>query len=191
MAPPDAARSAAPVGRLKENYALTKWDETSLDYLLSVGYDSTCRVLPSLKLSCSAPVQIVAPVIMDATDHNYWLVGASWRGTDLQDKRFTEEGFWMLGWESGNQPEKASEIKAGDRIAIKRMKGKGQTGIRIMHIGVVKGVILDTSRIICTVDWCATNLKRDILQSRGCFKSIHGPYSMQADGSWLRSIFYL
>jgi len=38
-------------------------------------------------------------------------------------------------------------MKAGDRdrIAIKRMKGGGQTGIRIFHLGIFKGVILEAN----------------------------------------------
>lgn len=94
----------------------------------------------------------------------------------------------MLGWENGNQPEKASQIQEGDRIAIKRLKGKGQKGIRIMHLGVVKGVILDTNKIICTVDWVATNLDRDIKESRGCFKSVHGPFEHDR---WIQQVFCL
>lgn len=128
---------------------------------------------------------------MNTREPNYWVVGASWGGHDHQDKRFTDEGFWMLGWEEGTQPEKASHMKSGDRIAIKRMKGKGQVGIRIFHIGIIKGVILDNNRIVCTVDWSVTDLDRDIEESKGCFKSIHGPYSMEADGEWLRQIFTL
>ena len=73
-------------------------------------------------------------------------------------------------------------------IAIKRMKGKGQTGIRIMHIGIIKGVILDTDKVVCSVNWVATGLNRDIAESRGCFKSIHGPY-VQDD--WTNQIFSL
>ncbi len=128
---------------------------------------------------------------METETHNYWVTGASWCGTEHQDERFTDQRFWMLGWEEGTQMEKASQIKIGDRIAIKRMKGKGQTGIRIMHIGIVKGVILDTSRVICTVDWCATNLNRNIEESKGCFKAIHGPYTMETDGNWIREVFCL
>ncbi|MEB3733160.1 hypothetical protein ULF88_01245 [Halopseudomonas pachastrellae] len=30
---------------------------------------------------------------------NYWVVGASWGGTEHQDKKFIEQGIWMLGWE--------------------------------------------------------------------------------------------
>lgn len=119
---------------------------------------------------------------------NYWLVGVSWGGIEHQDVRFVEQGFWMLGWEEGNQPERAAEMAIGDRIAIKRMKGKGQTGIRIMHLGVIKGVILDTNKVICTVDWVATNLDRDIPESRGAFQSIHGPYEHD---SWVEQVFCL
>lgn len=119
---------------------------------------------------------------------NYWVVGASWGGVDHQDAKFVKEGYWMLGWEEGNQPERAAEMKAGDRIAIKRMKGKGQTGITIMHIGVIKGVVLDTNKVICTVDWVATNLKRNIAKSRGCFQSIHGPYPHD---KWVQEVFCL
>lgn len=119
---------------------------------------------------------------------NYWVVGASWGGTEHQDERFLQEGIWLLGWEDGAQPERASAIQAGDRIAIKRMKGRGQTGIRIMHLGVVKGVILDVNKVICTVDWVATHLNRDISESRGCFASIHGPFDHDA---WVQEVFCL
>src|SRR5438128_2615311 len=51
----------------------------------------------------------------------YWLVGASWGGTDHQDEAWVTKGIWMLGWEEGSQHEKASQIEAGDRIAIKRL----------------------------------------------------------------------
>lgn len=116
----------------------------------------------------------------------YWVVGASWDGIDPQDERFVKEGFWMLGWEKGIQPKRASGIQPGDRIAIKRMKGQGQRGIRILHLGIVKGVILDTKNIICTVDWVAINLNRN--SSKGFFQSIHGPFE---HNSWIQEIFCL
>ena len=118
----------------------------------------------------------------------YWVVGASWGGTDHQDEKWIEQGIWMLGWKKGYQPERAAEMKPGDRIAIKRMKGKGQTGIRIMHIGIIKGAILETDRVICTVNWVANNLNRNISESRGCFKSIHGPFEHD---DWVQEIFCL
>lgn len=122
---------------------------------------------------------------------NYWVVGASWGGVEHQDQRFVEQGYWMLGWEAEDQPDqyaKASKMQVGDRIAIKRMKGQGQTGIRIFHLGVIKGVILDTNKVICTVDWVATDLNRDIDESRGCFKSIHGPFEKD---EWVERAFCL
>ncbi|MBT3193122.1 MAG: hypothetical protein HN341_11260 [Verrucomicrobia bacterium] len=118
---------------------------------------------------------------------NYWVVGASWGGVDHQDQSFIEKGIWMLGWEEGKQPSRASKMKSGDRIAIKRMKGR-KTGIRIFHLGIIKGVILETSKVICTVDWVATDLGRDIAESRGCFQSIHGPFEHDA---WVQEIFCL
>jgi hypothetical protein len=126
-------------------------------------------------------------------DTKYWVVGASWGGTDHQDESFVNKGIWMLGWEDGDQPEKASQIVPGDRIAIKRMLGKGQTGIRIMHIGIVKGVIHDTNKVICTVNWVASNLDRVIGESKVAFKSVHGPYT-KSDATtkqWIEEIFCL
>ncbi len=122
--------------------------------------------------------------------NSYWIVGASWGGTDYQDQRFVKEGIWMLGWGENDQPaqyRKAEEIKVGDRIAIKRMRGQ-KGGLKIFHIGVIKGVILDANRVICTVDWVATDLNREIEESRGCFKSIHGPYEMD---EWIQQVFCL
>lgn len=122
---------------------------------------------------------------------NYWVVGAAWGGVDHQDSKFVEEGYWMLGWKEEDQPDqyaKAAKMQVGDRIAIKRMKGQGQTGIRIFHIGVIRGVILDANKVICTVDWVATDLKRNIEESRGCFKSIHGPFERD---SWVEQVFCL
>ena len=121
---------------------------------------------------------------------NYWVVGAAWGGTDPQDQRFVEQGIWMLGRddEDDAQRQRASKMKPRDRIAIKRMKGQGQTGIRILHLGIIKGIISDTKTFICTVDWVATDLDRDIAKSRGCFQSIHGPFEHDA---WIQEVFCL
>jgi len=120
--------------------------------------------------------------------HKYWVVGASWGGVVHQDAKFIEQGIWMLGWESGKQPIKAAEMKPGDRIAIKRMKGKGKTGITILHLGIVRGVVLETNKVICTVNWVATDLNRNVADSRGCFKSIHGPFKHD---DWVEEVFCL
>ena len=89
--------------------------------------------------------------------------------------------------QTGRDPKRAAKMRRGDRIAIKRMKGKAQAGIRILHLGIIKGVSLDTNCVICTVDWVATNLNRDI-KSRGCFGSVHGPFKHD---SWIQEIFCL
>lgn len=122
---------------------------------------------------------------------NYWVVGASWGGTEHQDEKFVDQGIWMLGWEESEQPgqfKMASAMKPGDRIAIKRMKGRGKTGIKVMHLGIIKGVIHESNKVICTVDWVAENINRDIAESRGCFASIHGPF---AHDSWVQEVFCL
>ena len=106
-----------------------------------------------------------------------------------QDKKFVDGGYWMLGWEEQDQPSQyklAEQMKPGDRIAIKRMKGKGQTGIKIFHLGIIKGVILEANKVICTVDWVATDLQRDIADSKGCFKSIHGSFKKD---KWVEEVF--
>ena len=118
----------------------------------------------------------------------YWIVGASWYGTDHQDQRFVDLGIWMLGLEDGPQFEKVSEMQIGDRIAIKRNMGQGQDRIRILHIGIVSGFITETNKFICTVDWAATNLEDRTVQSRGCFQSVHGPFEHDA---WIQEIFCL
>jgi len=99
----------------------------------------------------------------------------------------------MLGWEEGHQHAKAAEISVGDRVAIKRLLGRGQTGLRIMHIGIVRGVILDVNKVICTVNWVATDLNRVINESKGCFKSVHGPYfkSDPLSKQWVEEVFSL
>ena len=100
----------------------------------------------------------------------------------------------MLGYEddpldahAGHQRQLASQIQPGDRIAIKRMRGRGQARIRILHLGIVKGVILDTNKVICTVNWVAKNLNRYV-ESRGCFQSVHGPFE---HNFWIQEVFCL
>ncbi len=111
---------------------------------------------------------------------NYWLVGAFWGGQDHQDERFLSQGIWMLGWAKEDQP--AQYKKASG------MKGRGQTGIKVMHLGIIKGVILDADKIVCSVNWVATDLNRNIEESRGAFKSIHGPFERD---DWTNQIFSL
>lgn len=117
----------------------------------------------------------------------YWLVGAKWGDKDKAPS-FVENGYWALGYKSTQKPnlfKKAKQIQIGDKIAIKRQNGKGASDITILHIGIVKGVVHETDRAICIVDWVATDLNRSV-KGRGCYKSIHGPYEKN---EWIAQIF--
>jgi hypothetical protein len=120
---------------------------------------------------------------------NYWVVGAMWGGHDDQSEVFIRRGYWFLGWSDKEQPAQASlrdQIKPGDRIAIKRMLGQGATEIEIRAIGVVIDIDSDDKRIY--VDWLVKDLHRQV-PSRGCFKTIHGPY--QDNDQWIRDAFFV
>ncbi len=122
---------------------------------------------------------------------NYWVVGASWGGVEHQDENFLSKGIWMLGWKKEDQKsqfEKAEKIKSGDRIAIKKMKGKGSSEIKICHLGIVKGVILEANKVICTVDWVVKDIQNRNVGSKNYFASIHGPIT---DEKWLKEVFFL
>lgn len=124
---------------------------------------------------------------------NYWVVGATYYAEGPQYERFINGGFWMLGWEKDDQPSQyllASKIKSGDRIAIKRMNGRGSPDITILAIGTVREVVLDNARIFCTVNWCDGVGERTV-ESKGCYASIHGPFSMSDNSDWLQKIFWL
>ena len=120
---------------------------------------------------------------------NYWVVGASMDGIKL-DREFVEQGVWVLGYDGGPQRKKASQIQSGDRIAIKRMQGKGRRNIRILHLGIVTGIPFRTLRkkqvgpqteiFMCTVNWVATDLNRDIDFS--AYQTVHGPYRQNDPG---------
>ncbi len=125
---------------------------------------------------------------------DYWVFDAPWvfgqYGVEYGDQKFIDQGIWMLGWEPHErsaQYEKASKIKSGDRIAI--MKGIGQTGIKICHLGIIKGVILEANKVICTVDWVANDLNRSFEKIRECSsKLINGPFEHD---EWIEKVFCL
>lgn len=126
----------------------------------------------------------------------YWVVGANIDGEN-RDEEFVEKGVWFLGWEKGDQFDKASEMQSGDRIAIKRMTGQTtEDVIKIFHIGIIKGVIIkETNKVICIVDWVATNLDRNV-PSKGHFKSVGVPFERGTtrwteNEDWLEKVFCL
>jgi len=122
-------------------------------------------------------------------NQKYWLVGANWSGED-QANAFFRRGYWELGWGDNDQPGMASSrdaMKPGDRVAIKSMLGQGSSNILIKALGIIKEVG-DDKRIY--IDWKVTDLSREV-QSHGCYSSIHGPYSLESDGDWIRKVFLL
>jgi hypothetical protein len=106
---------------------------------------------------------------------NYWVVGAMFEGHDDQYDIFIRDGYWFLGWSDQQQPAQAAlrdQIKPGDRIAIKRMLGRGSPNIEIRAIGIVEKIDPDNKRIY--IRWAASDLQR-IVPANGYFGSIHGP----------------
>ncbi len=49
---------------------------------------------------------------------NYWLVGASYDGSDDQTERFLRDGVWQNGYDN-RYLEQVKQVKEGDKIAIK------------------------------------------------------------------------
>ena len=102
---------------------------------------------------------------------------------------FLRRGYWQLGYSDGASPDQESRrdtIVEGDRIAIKRMLGQGSSDILIRSLGIVKEI--DTGDGTIYVDWLVNDLDRKVV-SKGCYKSIHGPFS--ADDDWIRMVFCL
>ena len=121
----------------------------------------------------------------------FWLVAASYEDGGVYhdcSEDFIQKGKWQLFYEEGavvRYDNRLAKIDVGDRIAIKAMNGRAQTDITIKAIGIVKGVDVDLR--IVYVDWIVTGLKR-VVDSRGCFGSIHGPYKKD---NWVRRVFSL
>lgn len=119
----------------------------------------------------------------------YWVVGAMWGGQDDQSEVFVRRGYWFLGWDDKDQPTQADlrdKIKVGDKVAIKRMLGQGATNIEIRALGTVKEIDDEDKRIY--IHWAISGLQRQV-PSKGCFKSIHGPFI--EDDEWTRLVFQL
>jgi hypothetical protein len=127
---------------------------------------------------------------MPKNKHNYWVVGATWYEThDDKLDTFKRRGYWLLGHTDEKQPAQArlrDKIKPGDRIAIKKMLGQGSKKIEIRALGIVKEIDDYDKRIY--IHWAVSNLERKV-PSKGCFKSIHGPFP--ASEEWTRLVFQL
>ena len=118
----------------------------------------------------------------------YWVVGATW-GTDDMFDTFVDRGYWEMGYSEKQKPEYAalrSQIQEGDRIAIKAMLGQGSPDVRVRAIGIVKEVDGDDGRVY--VRWVLKGLNREV-PSKGCYGTIHGPYTVNDNSEWLGKMF--
>ena len=118
---------------------------------------------------------------------NYWVVGAMQKGKEDQYDRFLLRGYWYLNWSKADQPSQAAlveQMEPNDRIAIKKMLGKGANEIEIRAIGIIKDIDHEENRIY--VNYLLYDLDRKVA-SKGCFGSVHGPCSPADD--WTREVF--
>jgi hypothetical protein len=122
---------------------------------------------------------------------NYWVVGAMFGGKDDQYDLFLKRGYWYC-WDPNNSqtPDEAKnrfhQIRPDDRIAIKRMLGRGSREIEIRAIGIVKDVDLKEWRVY--VDWIITNISHKV-PINGCAGSIHGPF--EENNIWVHQTFHV
>jgi hypothetical protein len=137
-------------------------------------------------------------------NYQYWVVGATWDwGDEDALPLFIKRGYWYC-WDAnkfdqedsgaGNsissQQKRFQKIKPGDRIAVKRLRGKGSSEIAILAVGIVKDVDLREWRVY--VDWIISDIEDRNVPLAGCVASIHGPYSKNSDkADWLQRIFCL
>ncbi len=123
---------------------------------------------------------------------SYWVVGAMFGGTEDHLDSFILRGYWYC-WDprsGGGIPDTVRahfpQIRRDDRIAVKRMLGRGSSEIEIRALGIVTDVDLDEWRVY--VNWLVPNLARRV-PMHGAGASLHGPF--QADDDWAREVFQL
>ncbi len=119
---------------------------------------------------------------------NYWVVGANWSGDDMYTT-FIDRGYWEMGYDDKQQPnyaERRKGMKKGDRIAIKSMLGQGSPNIRIRAIGRIKEIDDDDGRVY--VNWTLRRMNREV-PSKGCYGTIHGPFTSKGDSDWVGKVF--
>ncbi|MNJ61806.1 hypothetical protein D3C77_576120 [compost metagenome] len=110
-------------------------------------------------------------------------------GHEDQLATFLRRGYWYC-WdpkENKEIPQAAQNLfpkmKAGDRIAVKKMLGTGSRNIAIRAIGVITEVELNEWRVY--VRWLVDDLQREV-PIKGCMGSIHGPFE---PSDWRDSVF--
>ena len=125
----------------------------------------------------------------NAKKTQYWVGGASW-DDEAMFETFILRGYWESGYLKGavtKYDKRISQVKSGDRIAIKSMLGPGHPNIRIKAIGIIKDVEMDGDQRVY-VDWILTNLNR-IVPSKGCYGTIHGPFFLKNNSEWIGKVF--
>ena len=123
----------------------------------------------------------------------FFVAGAMWNGTDDKYDDFLLRGYWQSGWDPKTDEYRPiiEKIRPGDRIAIKKGLGPGTSDTLIRAIGVVKDVDVGTGTVY--VDWVIRGMKRKV-PSRGCYKTIHGPFHKGIDPDvtdWICKVFSL
>ena len=127
---------------------------------------------------------------------NYWLVGAMFGGSDDYLSTFIKRGYWYC-WEPDElikpnssvqtQQDRFKNINIGDRLAVKKLLGRGSKEIEIRAIGTVTDIDLDEWRIY--VNWLPIiekNQNRRV-PIKGCTASIHGPF--KESDPWVNQVF--
>ncbi len=131
----------------------------------------------------------VQQLLVNRYEPQYWVVGATWGRDNDQFEVFIREGYWLLGWEDEDQPiqtRRRDQIQPGDRIAIKKRSASNKSKIEIRAIGFVTEINPENHRVY--VRWVVSDLHHEV-PSRGCFASIHGPFS--GDDDWTQRAFQL
>lgn len=131
---------------------------------------------------------------------NYWVVGAAWGGKEDVLPQFLERGYWYCwdanthpaeGGEQGNsvavQQDRFRQIRKNDRIAVKRMLGRGSSEMNILAIGIVKAI--DTEEWRVYVDWLDLGTLERRVPLKGCTASVHGPFT--SNDPWVHHVFHI
>lgn len=129
--------------------------------------------------------------------NSYWLVGATFDDENDVLSGFLKRGYWYC-WDVGglgkvksgpgnsvsSQRDRFKRIEPGDRIAVKKLLGRGSTEMEIRALGIVKDVDHNEWRIY--VDWVVEDLSRRV-PLNGCTASVHGPFKL--NNPWVHQIF--
>ena len=136
-----------------------------------------------------------------AVESKNWVCGAMWPEAKIDHlDDFIKKGIWYFGYDPNDPRYPASiklrsQMRVGDRIALKRMLGRGNTKIAIRAIGTitkVKGVkpkyttCCDLVKVRWELLWLDKDSERRV-DCKGCLGSIHGPF--KACDPWTKKVF--